>query len=153
MGRKEKCLFEEADKLMPDFKGTNVCIQFSGGSDSSIQNVTAIRSCSSVDLFKHAGHMAIENSCKSFKLLNDKKPNTFEHTFIAINSMFLELYNRKYIKNLIKYRTLQMQFTCFVCQACFHINTIIYCLKIIFMMLETELILNMKRYHPCRSKS
>lgn len=79
--------------------------------------------------FKHMGHMGIENSHRSFKVLNDRVPGKFKHTFVDVSDMFSRLYRHRYIQNLIKYRTLQMQFTCFACQACFHVNTIIYCLK------------------------
>jgi len=79
--------------------------------------------------FKQKGQMNIENSRKSFAVLNEKFPGKFVHTMIDVNDMFVQIYNRHYFRNLLKYGTLQLQFQCFACQACFHINTIIYCLK------------------------
>jgi len=71
--------------------------------------------------------MDIENSKKSFAILDEKFPGKFKHSLIDVSDMFLKIYNRRYLRNLLKYRTLQIQFTCFACQACFHVNTIIYC--------------------------
>jgi len=79
--------------------------------------------------FKHNGQININNSKRSFIILDSKFPGKFTHKMFDINGMFLEIYNRNYLRNFLKYRTLQMQFTCFACQACFHINTIIYCLQ------------------------
>jgi len=73
--------------------------------------------------------MNIENSRKSYSVLDEKFPGRFIHTLIDVNDMFQQIYNRNYIRNLIKYRTLQLQFACFACQACFHVNTIIYCMQ------------------------
>ena len=107
----------------------SVCIQFSGGSDSSL---TAYRMSLEFDkihllTFKQFGQMDIENSKKSFAILDEKFPGKFKHSLIDVSDMFLKIYNRRYLRNLLKYRTLQIQFTCFACQACFHVNTIIYC--------------------------
>ncbi len=116
---------------MKDDNQKSVCIQFSGGSDSTL---TAYRMSIEYDrvhllTFKHNGLMDIENSMKSYAILNEKFPNKLIHTMVDINDMFVRIYNRQYLRNLIKYRTLQLQFQCFACQACFHINTIIYCLQ------------------------
>jgi len=107
------------------------CILFSGGSDSSL---TAYRMSLEFDevhllTFKHFGQTGIENSRNSFAILNEKFPGKFKHVIQDVSDMFQRIYSRRYLCNLLKYRTLQLQFTCFACQACFHINTIIYCLK------------------------
>ena len=112
-------------------KSKSVCILFSGGSDSSL---TAYRMSLLFDhvhllTFKHKGQINIENSKRSFTILDNKFPGKFTHKMFDINNMFLKIYHRNYFKNLLKYRTLQLQFTCFACQACFHISTIIYCLQ------------------------
>lgn len=106
-----------------------VCIQFSGGSDSSLTAYKMSLEFEKVHLltFRHFGHVNIDNSKKSFARLEEKFPGQFVHTFLDVDDMFLELYNRRYIRNLMKYRSLLLQFTCFACQACFHVNTIIYC--------------------------
>jgi len=116
---------------MTDKLGTNVCIQFSGGSDSSLTAYRMSQQFDNVHLltFRHKGHIGIENSHRSYEVLNEKIPGKFSHTLMDVDDMFLKIYNRRYLRNLIKYRTLQMQFVCFACQACFHVNTIIYCLK------------------------
>jgi len=107
----------------------SVCIQFSGGSDSSL---TAYRMSLEFDkvhllTFKHFGQMGIENSRKSFEVLSEKYPNKFTHTLIDVSDLFQKIYYHHYLRNLFKYRTLQLQFVCFACQACFHVNTIVYC--------------------------
>lgn len=107
----------------------SVCILFSGGSDSSL---TAYRMSLEFDkvhllTFQQTGQLEIENSKKSFAILNEKFPGKFQHRMIDVNDMFMQIYNRHYIRNLLKYRTLQLQFVCFACQACFHVNTIVYC--------------------------
>lgn len=107
------------------------CILFSGGSDSSL---TAYRMSLEFDevhllTYKHFGQVDIENSKLSFAVLDKKFPGKFVHLITDVSDMFLQIYNRRYIRNLLKYRTLQLQFTCFACQACFHVNSIIYCLK------------------------
>lgn len=107
----------------------SVCVQFSGGSDSSL---TAYRMSLEFDkvhllTFRHMGQMDMENSRKSFAALDRKLPGTFIHTMIYVNDMFVRIYNRRYLRNVVKYRTLQLQFACFACQACFHVNTIRYC--------------------------
>jgi hypothetical protein len=112
-------------------KKASVCILFSGGSDSSL---TAYRmsqefECVHLLTYRQIGQLNIDNSRISFAILNEKFPGKFIHTLIDINKMFRTIYYRRYIRNMIKYRTLQMQFTCFACQACFHIHTIIYCLQ------------------------
>lgn len=109
----------------------SVCILFSGGSDSSL---TAYRMSLEFDqvhllTYRHFGQINIENSRNSFAILNDTFPGKFMHTITDVSEMFSRIYRRNYIKNLIKYRTLQLQFVCFACQACFHINTIKYCKK------------------------
>ena len=108
-----------------------VCIQFSGGSDSSLTAYRMSLEFGKVHLltFKQFGLIDIENSKKSFAILNEKFPGKFKHTLIDVSDMFLRIYNRHYFRNLIKYRTLQIQFVCFACQACFHVQTIIYCLE------------------------
>lgn len=107
----------------------SVCILFSGGSDSSL---TAYRMALALDkvhllTFRHMGQLGIENSQRSFAVLNEKFPGKFQHPMIDVNNLFMKIYNRHYIRNLLKYRTLQLQFVCFACQACFHVNTIVYC--------------------------
>ncbi len=109
----------------------SVCILFSGGSDSSL---TAYRMSLEFDhvhllTYKHFGQTGIEKSRKSFDLLEQKFPGKFTHSITEVSSMFQTIYNRRYLRNLMKYGTLQLQFSCFACQACFHINTIIYCRK------------------------
>ncbi|GAB6098049.1 hypothetical protein JCM14469_43040 [Desulfatiferula olefinivorans] len=109
----------------------NVCILFSGGSDSSLTAYRMSLEFEKVHLltYRHFGHVNIQNSKKSYDILNSKFPGKFIHSLTEISGLFSKLYNRNYFKNLIKYKTLQMQFPCFACQACFHINTIIYCKK------------------------
>ena len=109
----------------------SVCIQFSGGSDSSL---TAYRMSLEFDkvhllTFRHFGQIGIENSRRSFEILNEKFPGKFTHNLIDVSDLFRKIYYRRYLRNILKYRTLQMQFVCFACQACFHVQTIIYCLK------------------------
>jgi hypothetical protein len=110
---------------------TSVCIQFSGGSDSSLTAYRMAQEFDKVHLltFQQNGQLSIENSKKSYMILNEKIPGKFIHNLFNINDMFIKIYNHNYFRNLLKYRTLQLQFQCFACQACFHINTIIYCLK------------------------
>ena len=109
----------------------SVCVQFSGGSDSSL---TAYRMAQEFDrvhllTFKHFGQKNIENSRMSFGVLNEKFPGKFQHQIINVSELFSTIYNRNYFKNLIRYKTLQLQFICFACQASFHIKTIAYCKK------------------------
>ena len=112
-------------------KKNSVCVLFSGGSDSSL---TAYRMASQFDkvhllTYKQFGQIDIENSKKSYAILEKRLPGKFIHSITNVSEMFLQIYNRRYVRNLFKYRTLQIQFACFACQACFHINTIIYCKK------------------------
>jgi len=79
--------------------------------------------------FRQKAQINIQNSKRSYDILNNKIPGKFLHVMIDINDMFVQIYNRYYLRNLFKYGTLQLQFQCFACQACFHINTIIYCLQ------------------------
>jgi len=109
----------------------SVCILFSGGSDSSL---TAYRMSLEFDrvhllTYKHFGQIGIEKSHNSFAILDQRFPGKFVHSITNVSSMFKKIYNRRYLRNLVKYRTLQLPFACFACQACFHINTIIYCKK------------------------
>jgi len=112
-------------------KDREVCVQFSGGSDSSLTAYRMAQEFRKVHLltFKHFGQINIENSRKSFNMLNDKMPGKFKHQIVPVSDLFLMIYNHNYIRNLIRYGTLQMQFICFACQASFHVNTIRYCLK------------------------
>jgi len=108
-----------------------VCVQFSGGSDSSL---TAYRAASEFDAvhlltFRHFGHVNIENSRQSFAALDKRFPNKFKHQIVDISKTFEKIYYRKYFSNLFKYRTLLLQFTCFACQASFIIHSIGYCIK------------------------
>ncbi len=109
----------------------SVCIQFSGGSDSSLTAYRMALEFERVHLltFKHSGQINIENSKQSYEILNQKFPGKLTHNIIEVDKMFHNIYNHNYFRNLLKYRTLQVQFVCFACQACFHINTIIYCLR------------------------
>ncbi len=116
---------------MKNKQPSSVCIQFSGGSDSSL---TAYRMAQKFDYvhlltFKHFGQIDIENSKHSYSVLNDKFPGKFTHTLINVGKTLTSVYHRHYMRNLIRYGSLQMQFTCFACQASFHIHTIIYCKK------------------------
>jgi len=112
-------------------KKNQACVLFSGGSDSSLTAYRTSREFDRVHLltYKQFGQMEIENSRKSFKILDENVPGKFAHSIIDVSDMFLRIYNRNYLRNLLKYKTLQIQFACFACQACFHINTIVYCLK------------------------
>ncbi len=75
----------------------------------------------------HTGQLEIENSKNGFAVLKEKYPGRFLHRMIEVNDMFMKIYKRNYIQNPLKYRTLQPQFLCFSCYACFHVNTIVYC--------------------------
>jgi len=107
------------------------CILFSGGSDSSLTAYRMGLESDEVHLltYKHFGQMDIENSKRSFAILDRKFPGKYRHVMKDVSDMFLKIYDRRYLRNLLKYRTLQLQFTCFACQACFHINIIVYCIK------------------------
>lgn len=106
-----------------------VCILFSGGSDSSLTAYRMTLEFDKVHLltFRQFGQIDIENSKRSFAILEEKFPGKFKHVITDVSDMFLRIYNKHYFRNLLKYRTLQMQFVCFACQASFIINTIIYC--------------------------
>lgn len=108
-----------------------VCVQFSGGSDSSLTAYKAASEFNSVHLlsFRHFGHVRIENSKRSFAILNQRIPGKFRHEIIDVSDTLEKIYYRKYLPNLFKYKTLLLQFTCFACQASFIIHTISYCLK------------------------
>jgi hypothetical protein len=108
-----------------------VCILFSGGSDSTLTAYRMSLEFEKVHLltYKQFGQINIENSKESFAILDEKYSGKFVHAITDVSDMFLQIYNHRYFRNLIKYRTLQLQFACFACQACFHINTIIYCLQ------------------------
>jgi len=110
---------------------SSVAILFSGGSDSSLTAYRMSLEFDTVHLltFQHLGQTGIENSQRSFAVLDKKVPGKFQHVMTDVNDMFSQIYNRHYLRNLWKYKTLQLQFVCFACQACFHINTIIYCKK------------------------
>lgn len=112
-------------------KAESVCILFSGGSDSSLTAYRMALEFEKVHLltYRHLGQVGIDNSRKSFALLDHKLPGKFRHVMIDVNDMFRQIYNHNYLRNTLKYKTLQLQFVCFACQACFHVNTIIYCLK------------------------
>ncbi len=112
-------------------RNKDVCILFSGGSDSSLTAYRMSKEFEKVHLltFKHFGQVGIEKSRDSYALLDEKFPGRFVHSITEISDLFLRIYNKNYLRNLFRYGTLQMQFPCFSCQACFHINTIIYCLK------------------------
>jgi len=112
-------------------KSSQACVLFSGGSDSSLTAYLSAQEFVKVHLltYKQFGQLNIENSKISFNVLDQKMPGKFIHEIIDISNMFLKIYNRNYLRNLFKYKTLQMQFPCFACQSCFHINTIIYCKK------------------------
>ena len=110
---------------------SKVCIMFSGGSDSSL---TAYRMSLEFDevhllTFRQFGQVGIENSRLSYSILNDKFPGKFVHQIIDVNDFFTKIYYHRYLRTLIKYRTLQMQFVCFACQSSFISNTIVYCKK------------------------
>ncbi len=109
----------------------DVCVQFSGGSDSTLTAYRVAHSFDKVHLltFRHFGHVDIENSRLSFALLNAKLPNKFIHKIIEIDDLFRKIYYRKYFSKLLRYKTLLLQFTCFACQAAFQIMTIHYCLN------------------------
>jgi len=77
--------------------------------------------------FRHNGQVSIENSRTSFDILDKKLPGKFVHVITDVNEMLEKIYYRRYLRNLMKYGTLQLQFVCFACQACFHVNTIVYC--------------------------
>ena len=108
-----------------------VCVQFPGGSDSSLTAYRAASEFDSVHLltFRHFGHVNIENSRRSFAVLDQRIPGKFMHEIIDISDTFEKIYYRKYFLNFFKYRTLLLQFTCFACQASFIIHTINYCLR------------------------
>lgn len=112
-------------------QGKDACVLFSGGSDSSLTAYKTSLEFDKVHLmtYKQFGQIDIENSKKSFKVLNEKFPGKFIHVITEVSDLFLKIYGKDYVKNTLKYKTLQMQFVCFACQACFHISTIIYCLK------------------------
>lgn len=120
----------QTKKIKNDHK-KDVCVMFSGGSDSSLTAYRMSLEFDNVHLltFRHFGHYCIENSRKSYDLLAKKIPGKFKHMIIDINEVFQRIYYRKYFKNLLKYRTLQLQFTCFACQASFHVFTIRYCME------------------------
>lgn len=119
----------------------SVCVQFSGGTDSTyvaylmslefemVHLVTFTHSYQD-PLAQNKNMIVKENKSKiSFDILNNKFPKKFKHIIIDVNDLMSQMLNRHHFKNLIKYRTINMFFGCFVCQACFHIKTIIYCLK------------------------
>jgi len=118
-------------QYMKDKSHNAVCIQFSGGSDSSLTAYMAASEFDSVHLltFRHFGHVNIENSRRSFAVLDKRFPNKFKHQIIDISETFEKIYYRKYFSNLFKYKTLLLQFTCFACQASFIIHIISYCIK------------------------
>ena len=69
---------------------SSVCVQFSGGSDSSL---TAYRMSLEFDkvhllTFMHKGQIDISNSKKSYSILNEKYPGKFIHKMIDVNDMF-----------------------------------------------------------------
>lgn len=108
----------------------SACVQFSGGSDSTLTAYKVSHEFSKVHLltFRHFGHISIENSRRSFGILNDKYPGKFVHNIIDIDKLFETIYYRRYLANLVRYRSLLLQFTCFACQASFQVSTIRYCL-------------------------
>lgn len=115
-------------------KGVNencVCVQFSGGSDSTLTAYKVSQEFAQVHLltFRHFGHIDIENSRRSFTKLDKKFPGKFYHSIIDVDDIFERIYYHQYLKNFLKYRSLLLQFTCFACQAAFQISTIIYCKK------------------------
>ncbi|MBD3291095.1 hypothetical protein GF337_19965, partial [candidate division KSB1 bacterium] len=114
-----------------DKSQSSVCIQFSGGSDSSLTSYRMAQQFDHVHLltFKQFGQIDIENSSRSFSVLNEKCPGKFTHRFINVSETFEKIYRRHYVRNLFRYGSLQMQFTCFACQASFHVHTIAYCVN------------------------
>jgi len=109
----------------------SVCILFSGGSDSSLTAYKMSQEFDQVHLltYKQFGQIDIENSKLSFSILNGKYPGKFIHTITEVSDLFERIYYHRYLRNIFKYGSLQLQFTCFACQACFHTMTIAYCLK------------------------
>lgn len=79
--------------------------------------------------FRHFGHISIENSRLSFAGLDEKIPGKFVHAIIDVDDIFEKIYYHRYVRNLLKYRSLLLQFTCFACQASFQVATIVYCYK------------------------
>lgn len=99
--------FSVLGEEMAEHNPMAVCVQFSGGSDSTLTAYRMSREFSQVHLltFRQNGQLGIENSRKSYALLNDKFPGKFIHTMIDVNDMFVQIYNRRYLRNLLKYRT------------------------------------------------
>lgn len=109
----------------------SVCILFSGGSDSSLVAYRMSLEFEKVHLLTltHSFQFDIGKSAIGFSFLDKKFPGKFKHVFIDINEILMQVYKHNYFKYLLKYRTLNMLFGCFACQAAFHASTIIYSIK------------------------
>ena len=117
------------------------CVQYSGGTDSTYVAYLASLEFEKVHLisFYHSYMfaeskkknkiVAIEKLKLSFDILTKKFPGKFQLVYIDIDDLLRQIANRQHFRNLIKYRTINMFFGCFKCQACFHVKTIAYCLK------------------------
>ena len=108
------------------------CIQFSGGSDSTLVAFLAAKKYDITHLltFEHYGMKNIFYSKKNLYILKKRFPNkTFVHHIIDINKIYCKVYSNKHFRNIFKYNLLLIYNISGASKFSMHIRTILYCLE------------------------
>ncbi len=109
----------------------DICVLFSGGSDSTLVASIMAEHFRHVYLitYKHCGISKLENTEYNLKNLNRKYgEDKFTHKKIDIDSLFRKFYFDYIFKDIKKYGVIAIQ-ACGTCKFLMHIQNIIFCLQ------------------------
>lgn len=111
---------------------SSVCIQFTGGKDSTLLAALMAQQYEKVSLLSFRNPLIVNldkiplNVKKLRQLLGDDK---FEHTFMSNESLLKEIYAGQWTRDLRKYKTYSANNFCGACRLAMITLTIVHCLK------------------------
>jgi hypothetical protein len=113
-------------------KASEVCIQFTGGKDSTLLAALMVERFKKVHLLSFNNPLIVDLDKVSLNVGKLKRlygKNKFEHTVIDNESFLKHLYTSKWYHDIRKYKTYSANNVCSSCRLSMISHTIIYCMQ------------------------
>jgi PP-loop superfamily ATP-utilizing enzyme len=111
---------------------SNVCIQFTGGKDSTLTAALMAQQFEKVHLLSFRNPLIVDldkTSLNVEKLQHLYGKDKFKHAIIDNEKLLRQIYTGRWLQDLIKYRTYAANNFCGPCRLSMVTHTIIYCLQ------------------------